>query len=185
MSFPAYETKRLIIDQIKPEDDQALFELFSDKNVVKYYDLDAFTKLQQAQDLIHLFSKRFADSLGIRWAIRLKNNNLFIGTCGFNSWSDTSRSATIGYDLKPEHWGNGFMTEALSRIIKAGYNDELVCKSIHRIQADTIPGNIASEIVLKKLGFKEEGIRRDSGYWKNNFYDLKCFGLLKNEFNAL
>ncbi|TMP77223.1 N-acetyltransferase, partial [Pseudoalteromonas phenolica] len=31
-------------------------------------------------------------------------------------------------------------------------------------------------------GFREEGIRRASGYWKGDFHDLKCFGLIKPEF---
>ena len=46
-------------------------------------------------------------------------------------------------------------------------------------------GNTASESVLKKLGFKEEGIRRSSGFWKNEFHDLKCFGLIKPEFKEI
>ncbi|WP_042153559.1 hypothetical protein, partial [Pseudoalteromonas sp. '520P1 No. 412'] len=46
-------------------------------------------------------------------------------------------------------------------------------------------GNAASESVLKKLGFKEEGIRRSSGFWKKEFHDLKCFGLIKPEFKEI
>lgn len=45
-----------------------------------------------------------------------------------------------------------------------------------------MPGNQASEALLRKLGFKEEGLRRDSGFWKGCFHDLKCFGLLNTEF---
>jgi ribosomal-protein-alanine N-acetyltransferase len=50
------------------------------------------------------------------------------------------------------------------------------------VQADTIPGNQASEALLRRLGFQEEGLRRGAGYWKNSFHDLKCFGLLRTEF---
>jgi len=47
---------------------------------------------------------------------------------------------------------------------------------------DTVPGNKASEALLLNVGFKEEGLRRESGYWKNQFHDLKCFGLIKSEY---
>ena len=77
--------------------------------------------------------------------------------------------------------GKGYVTDAVNCIVKVAFEDKLPC-SIHRVQADTVLGNAASEAVLLKVGFKEEGIRRQSGYWKNQFHDLKCFGLLKTEY---
>ena len=95
------------------------------------------------------------------------------------------RSTTIGYDLNRKYWGQGIITEALIPIIQSAFAGMLPCGDINRIQADTVPGNIASEKVLKKLGFKEEGLRRQSGFWKNAFHDLRCFGLLKDEFHNI
>jgi len=46
----------------------------------------------------------------------------------------------------------------------------LPCGPLHRIQADTVPGNYRSEELLRKLGFKEEGLRRDAGYWKGRYH---------------
>ena len=66
----------------------------------------------------------------------------------------------------------------MSEILKVDFTGLLPCGQLNRIQADTIPGNTASESLLFKLGFKEEGLRRESGYWKNTFHDLKCFALL-------
>lgn len=93
-------------------------------------------------------------------------------------------NAVIGYDLSPESWGNGYATEAVRAMIQAGFTGKLPCGPLHRIQADTVPGNHASEALLHRLGFKEEGLRRESGYWKNAFHDLKCFGLLQSEFKT-
>ena len=66
------ETKRLRLDQLSKEDSNSLFELFSDDSVVEYYDLNAFTELSQASNLIEFFNSRFNENSGIRWAIRLK-----------------------------------------------------------------------------------------------------------------
>ena len=94
------------------------------------------------------------------------------------------QNAVIGYDLLPTVWGNGYAAEAVSAIIATAFNGELAAGPLHRIQADTVPGNQASEALLRKLGFKEEGLRRDSGFWKGRFHDLTCFGLLSTEFHC-
>jgi len=182
LSFPIFETNRLKLDKLIKEDSNSLFELFSNNSVVEYYNLEAFTERSQAGNLIEFFDSRFEENSGIRWAIRLKETNQLIGTCGFNTWSPKMKSAALGYDLLPKYWGTGFTTEAVHRIVKAAFLGELSCGKLNRIQGDTVPGNIASESLLLKVGFKEEGIRRQSGYWKNQFHDLKCFGLIKSEY---
>ena len=93
------------------------------------------------------------------------------------------RNASIGYDLKPKFWNRGISTEAISEIIHAAFSGLLPCGPLHRIQADTIPGNVASEKVLLKVGFKEEGTRRECAYLKGGFRDMKCYGLLRHEFS--
>lgn len=183
MEFPNIDSDRLHLSELKITDGMDIFNLFSNHSVIAYYDLDAFTSPEQARDLINLFQNRFKESAGIRWAIRIKNSDSLIGTCGFNSWSSKMRSAVIGYDLLPEFWGNGYASEAVCAIIKAAFDGLLPCGALNRIQADTVPGNHASEALLRRLGFKEEGLRRQSGYWKNKYHDLKCFGLLRSEFN--
>lgn len=181
MTFPTLETARLLLTEIQPDDEANLFKLFSNPAVVQFYDLDAFAELNQAANLITLFKSRFDEQLGIRWAIRLKGSGEFIGTCGFNSWSSKMHNAVIGYDLLPAVWKQGYSSEAVSAIIQAAFSGSLPCGELHRIQADTVPGNTASEALLVKLGFKEEGLRRECGYWKNQYHDLKCFGLLRSD----
>jgi len=183
--FPVLETNRLRLDKLAKDDSNSLFELFSDISVVEYYDLEAFTELSQARNLIEFFNTRFKDNTGIRWAIRLKETNQLIGTCGFNTWSPKMKNAVIGYDLLPKFWGKGYTTEAVHGIIKSAFLGELSCGELNRIQGDTVPGNLASESLLLKVGFKEEGIRRQSGYWKSQFHDLKCFGLIKSDYSEI
>lgn len=182
MAFPELTSARLKLTSITSTDVESVFELFSRPEVVMYYDLDAFTERGQAEKLVHLFTSRYESSSGIRWAIRLKESSKLIGTCGFNSWNDKMQHATIGYDLMPEYWNNGIATEAIFAMARAAFAGLLPCGPLHRIQADTIPGNIASEKVLMKLGFKHEGTRRECAYLRGKYHDMKCFGLLKPEF---
>jgi RimJ/RimL family protein N-acetyltransferase len=73
MNFPEISTDRLRLNEIGEDDAKALFQHFSNKEVVEFYDLEVFEQLEQAQKLIALFKQRFDDALGIRWAIRISN----------------------------------------------------------------------------------------------------------------
>ena len=182
MHFPNLETSRLILTQLSTDDSQALLAIFSDEDVIKFYDIEVYSSEEQSLKLIEFFKTRFTEAVGIRWAIRLKDTGKLIGTCGFNSWNQKMKNAGIGYELSSLYWGYGYATEALHKIIDCAFSNQLPLGELHRIQGDTMLGNCASESVLRKLGFKEEGVRRASGYWKNEFHDLKCYGLLKPEF---
>ncbi|WMO12624.1 GNAT family N-acetyltransferase [Pseudoalteromonas piscicida] len=182
MKFPELETSRLILNKLSRDDSLALLAIFSDESVVKFYDIEAYKTEAQSLALIDFFNSRFAENMGIRWAIRLKDSGKLIGTCGFNSWNPKMKNAGLGYELSSFYWGLGYASEAISKIIELAFSVDTPFHELYRIQGDTMIGNIASESILKKLGFKEEGIRRASGFWKGEFHDLKCFGLIKPEF---
>lgn len=185
VTFPKIETQRLILNSLEPQDAAEIYTLFSDARVIEFYDFDVFTDTFQADNFIRKMEKRFQSGAGIRWGIKLVGSEKLVGTCGFNSWDSKMKSAVLGYDLLPEHWEKGIGTEAVRAIIDLALNGALACGDLNRIQADTIPGNVGSELVLKKIGFKEEGLRRECGFWKNKFHDLKCFGLIKRDYKIL
>ncbi len=185
MEFPEYESTRLVLRELTEEDADSILSLFSDNSVIAYYDMEAITKSSQALKIIALMKDRFNTKSGIRWGITLKETGKLVGTCGFNSWNEKMKSAVVGYDLLPNYWGQGIITEAVNQIVKQAFLGNLPCGELNRIQADTVPGNIGSEKVLVKVGFEEEGLRRQSGYWKNQFHDLKCFGLLRSEYKEI
>jgi RimJ/RimL family protein N-acetyltransferase len=56
------------------------------------------------------------------------------------------KSATLGYDLRPKYWGNGFITEVVHRIVKAALLGELPCCA-GRLR----PNNTGIRIVCLKL----------------------------------
>jgi ribosomal-protein-alanine N-acetyltransferase len=175
--FPQLETDRLLLRQVTPADTEAIFRIFSDDEVTRYYDLISFSSPEQAQRLIARLNERFEQGEGIRWGIFQKATGQLIGTCGYNGWVRTSYRASIGYDLARSAWGQGFMTEALQAVLRYGF-DTL---EINRVEALVLPGNVQSMRVLEKLGFQAEGNRRGYGYWKNQFWDLYCFSLLRSD----
>ena len=153
-NFPVIETKRLILRELTIDDANDVFDYFSKEEVVKYYDLEKFTKINQVKKLIEQFN---STDDRIRWGLFSKKAKKIIGSCGFHHCCLTALhrcnyKAEIGYELAPEYWQQGFMTEAIKEIIKYGFTE----LKLNRIEALIIPENIASRKLIAKAGLKEE-----------------------------
>ncbi|MCJ8282257.1 MAG: GNAT family N-acetyltransferase [Rivularia sp. ALOHA_DT_140] len=175
--FPELETQNLILRQVNQSDIKSIFNHFSDKEVLRYHDLEAFNNIEQAKNIIVSFYEKFQNNQMIRWGIARKEDNIIIGTCGYHNWLQKSFIAEIGYELSKAYWRQGIMTEALTAMIKFGFEK----MDLNRIEATVMLDNIASMTLLEKLGFTQEGILREYGFWKGEFHDLKMFSLLKKE----
>ena len=65
----------------------------------------------------------------------------------------------IGYGIKKEYEGQGYMTEAVAAMV--GWAGEQI--GVNYIEAETEPDNKASQRVLEKNGFHLNGIMGDEG----------------------
>jgi ribosomal-protein-alanine N-acetyltransferase len=177
--FPQLETERLILRRIQPDDAAAVYRIFSDPEVLHYYDISAYTSIDQAHKLIKRLDTRLEQRTGIRWGITLRGEDVVIGTFGFG-WTQHNHQGEIGYDLARDYWQQGIMSEALTAAIRFGFE---VAK-LNRIQAHVIPGNIASEKLLLKHGFTREGLLREYGFFRGAYHDLTSFALLKKDYRS-
>lgn len=59
----------------------------------------------------------------------------------------------VGYSIAGSRAGQGYMTEALQRVVRYGFTD----LRLHRLQASIIPRNTASLRVADKCRFRHEG----------------------------
>ena len=89
-----------------------------------------------------------------------------------------SQSASLGYWIGEKYARNGYMKEALKLLIPSLFVD----LRLNRIEAATLEENIASKSLLKKIGFKKEGVLRKylkiNGTWRDHI----LYGLLENDF---
>ncbi|NUU79773.1 GNAT family N-acetyltransferase [Paenibacillus xylanilyticus] len=178
--FPVLETERLILRQITSEDSKDIFHYFSMDEVTKFYDVESFTSIEQAEELIQRWNERFEKEQAIRWGITLKSENRVIGTCGFHGRMKNHYKAAIGYELAWEYWQQGYITEVTQKIIEFGFNHF----ELNRIEAFVEPENVGSRKVLEKIGFREEGILKEHYYWKNRFVDTAIYALIKKDYKV-
>jgi ribosomal-protein-alanine N-acetyltransferase len=175
--FPVLETARLRLREMTAADTAAVFRIFSDEEVTRYYDFDTFTSEQQAAELIARQRNRFDEGDAVRWGITQRQSDEVIGTVGLVLNSENGLGG-LGYDLARPYWRHGLMSEALAVVIRFSFRTV----KVNRLQALVMPGNVASAGLLEKLGFHDEGTLREYMYFKGRYQDLRCFSLLRREF---
>jgi ribosomal-protein-alanine N-acetyltransferase len=178
-SFPVLTTARLCLRQLRHDDAAEMMAIFSSPEVLRFLDLEPVDTREKAIGMIDWLDGNYQKHEGIDWGIALLGDDRLIGMCGCYQWDRESRHIDIGYHLLPSHWGKGYATEASRAMIDWAFQN----LDLHRIQADCTDGNIASERVLLKCGFRVEGLWRESCWEHGRFVDIKQFGLLRREFD--
>lgn len=98
------------------------------------------------------------------WAILLKENRIIAGSCGFCHISYERDRGTleylgeVNYYVAPQYRGQGLATEALSAVLKFGFDDI----KLTRIQARCFAENLSSERVMLKAGLRFERMIADA-----------------------
>lgn len=74
----------------------------------------------------------------------------------------SAQKGTLGYWIGKPYTGQGLMTEAVGLVCDFAFNT----LRLHRVEASCMPANLASQAVLRKAGFIQEGFAK--GYLQIN-----------------
>lgn len=173
-SFPVLETKRLILREIRSDDVNEIFEIRANEDVMRYFGKDTLKNMKEAEDLINLTSEDFKNREGIRWGITFKNSEKIIGSGGIWRILKPHLRGEIGYELSPQYWKKGIMTEAITEMIRFSFDK----MNLHTIEANIDPANFASAKLLEKSGFIKEGHIRESYYRNGAFTDTAVYSII-------
>jgi ribosomal-protein-alanine N-acetyltransferase len=177
--FPRLETQRLILRELSMDDATALLSIYADTEHMQWYGIDPLRDLAAAEERIRaLQGLRRQPNPACPWAIELKAESRFIGTCGLFAWNRNWRKCSVGYELAREVQGYGYMSEALRAAIRWG----LMTMEVNRIEAQVHPSNHRSLTLLRRLHFVEEGRLREAAYWGGQYHDMLQFSLLRQGF---
>lgn len=179
--FPERVTERLKLRELTEKDLPTLLSIFSNTRTMKYYGSEVVGSLEEVEGMLMSFRKGFENQQAIRFGIECHETGNLIGTCGFHNWAKRVNRIEIGYELKQEEEGKGYMTEALTAIISFAFSE----LQIHRIGALIHPENTPSRKLVTKLGFQEEGLLRDYTYASGDYTDLIMHSLLKKDWSSL
>lgn len=116
-----------------------------------------------------------------RWAIVLKENNKVIGSIKTSPDENRGRyyARYVSYVLSADYWGKGYMTEALSRIIKYVFEE----MKIDLLSSFHYPHNTRSKHVLERCGFQyETTIKKGQKIYNGQVFDTVCYSILASEY---
>lgn len=177
VELPTLDTERLTLRALEDRDVDAIFAIFSDQDVMRYWSSTALVDRHQARQMLEQIREGFRTRTLLKWGIALRETDLVIGTCTLTSLDFDNRRAEIGYALGSAHWRRGYMSEALDRFVAYAFND----LNLHRLEADVDPNNAASIRSLERLGFQREGYLRERWHVGGGIQDAIFYGLLKRE----
>ena len=172
---PILTTERLTLRPLATGDEAALFAIFSDPAVVRYWSRSAWTDIAQADEMIAAALRDYAEGSGLRYGIVATATGELVGVASLFAFNRDNRRCELGYVLGSRHWGRGYVSEALVPVLEHAF----AALDMNRIEADIDPQNLASGRVLEKLGFRQEGFMPERWFVHGEFADTAFYGLLK------
>lgn len=177
--LPTLESPRLRLRPYRQDDARAVYALYSDPVVTRYWSFPAWTRREQASD--YLAARMALETPAVyAWAMAEREGDRLIGTTTLFSLSGPHRRAEIGYSLLPARQGQGLATEALRTVLEHAFGP----LGLERIEADVDPRNEPSWRLLEKLGFRREGLLRNRWRVDGEVCDSFAYGLLREEYAA-
>lgn len=164
------ECERIILRKFRKEDAGDVFEYGGDEECTKYLVWNGCKSKEEALgNIVNYYWSRN----GI-YAIELKENNKCIGCIDLRVDADNDK-ANFGYVLNRQYWGRGYMTEALSALLRLCFGKLY----LNRVEATHFIGNEGSGMVMKKCGMKLEGVKIQEIKVKGIFRDQAHYGITK------
>jgi ribosomal-protein-serine acetyltransferase len=109
-----------------------------------------------------------------RFAIRERGGKRLLGVVGLEAFAHLHQSVELGYWLKSDATGKGYMTEACRAVLTWAFGP----LNAHRVRVAAATDNHASLSVIRRLGFHFEGIARQAERCHGRWLDHAVFALL-------
>lgn len=154
--FPTLVTERLVLRQLKEEDAALLYELRTQPENNVYLDLPYPSTIDDSIAHVCRINQGIVENKHIYWLIELKDGTS-VGTICLWHFDEKRNSAELGYELKLTAQRKGYMTEALSMVMR--FARETLSLTI--LEAYTHIENNPSVRLLKKQDFILEGTQAE------------------------
>lgn len=177
MTIPQFEflTPRLRLRKFRPEDLSYLQRYVLRERFWRFLPLEPQTSESVKLFLDQRLEDKWGDD-GYCCAIELTEAKHLIGTVRVTRADINHRSGDIGYALNHEFSGNGYMTEAVDRILQVGFQD----LGLHRIWAVADVENKASWRLMERVGMQREGLLRQDKLVRGSWRDSYLYSVLDN-----
>ena len=147
------ETSRLMLRELTVADsEEAYVNWTSSAAVAKYLTWAPHTSVDITREWLSFQEK----SASLDWGIILKETNQLIGNISVIEDKPKIKTKTLGYVLGEGFWNQGYMSEALEKVIEFLF----MTTDVNRIEAEHDTNNPGSGRVMEKSGMHFEGVLR-------------------------
>lgn len=179
-SLPTIAGRRVALRWLTHADVDALFAVFSNPDVMRYWSSPPMTDVDEAAHLVDDIHALFLGGGLYQWGVELVGEKRIVGTCTLFQIDRRNLRGEIGYALGRAYWGQGLMTDALTALFDHAFG----AMHLQRLEADVDPDNAASLRILERFGFVREGVLRERWRVGGGVQDSIILGLLKRDWEA-
>nr|WP_042180932.1 GNAT family N-acetyltransferase [Kibdelosporangium sp. MJ126-NF4]CEL14686.1 Putative acetyltransferase [Kibdelosporangium sp. MJ126-NF4]CTQ96684.1 Putative acetyltransferase [Kibdelosporangium sp. MJ126-NF4] len=177
------ETERLWLRTFTPADLDELYDVRSRPQVHTYLYGEALSRDEvkaKLDERIAKMSRLTQPGDSILLAVVRRDTGAMIGDVNLEWLPGSHQQAEIGYVLHPDHYGQGFATEAARPLLRIAFEELKVRRVIGRLDAR----NAASGRVLEKLGMRKEAHFVENEYVKGEWVSEAVYAILAREWAA-
>ncbi|MDP1736123.1 MAG: GNAT family N-acetyltransferase [Caulobacter sp.] len=167
------ETDRLTLTPVTEADAPLIHPIMADPEVMAHMDSAAIDDPDVVNAFISGQLIEMANEQAFYWSVRLNEGAVYLGSVDLSDIDWRHHRAEVGFILGKDSWGKGYGYEAMQAVL--GHAATLGFK---RLWARTHVGNNASESLLRKLGFEEEGYLRGHVDRDGERRDCRLWGTL-------
>jgi [ribosomal protein S5]-alanine N-acetyltransferase len=174
------QTERLILRELTLDDAPALNAVDANPDMARWLGFTA--SLDDSRGYVESVMRDARESPRQYYTLAIvrKADNGLIGRCGFDRGGPNLVEGSLGYSLHHDHWGQGYMTEAIRALIGFGFAEV----KLHRILAEADPRNVGSWRVMEKVGMRREGHLRENFLLDGAWCDSYLYAVLDREWEA-
>lgn len=131
--------------------------------------------IEKTREFLKSKLERFANGNG--FTAGFFENGALIGVIALEYVDRANRVTEIGYWLSAETEGKGLIIRSCPVLIDYAFSQ----LKLQRIQIRCASENVRSRVIPEKLGFRQEGVLRQTEKLHNRFVDLVVYGILADE----
>ncbi|KZT19510.1 acyl-CoA N-acyltransferase [Neolentinus lepideus HHB14362 ss-1] len=171
-----FETDRLILRGFRESDVEVLLKLFNDPATQRYLWPDYLSP--RGEKFVKDVLKPGMEKATLYVIITSKDKDgEAMGYAALTVNTPKNRDGHLEIGLLPEWQGKGYGTEALRFVVDHGFREF----QLHRASLGVLEGNVAARAMYTKLGFREEGRKRQKNWVNGHWEDAIMMGMIDHE----
>jgi len=177
MSVKFIDGQSIYLRPLEKEDLKGNYSLWL--NDPKINELNSHCRFVKTQNELNNYIESVSSSKSeLVLAVVYKQNDLHVGNISLQSINWLNRDAEIAFILgEVDYWGKGIMYEAGKLLLSHAFKK----LNLHRIHCGTSINNLGMIRLAKKLGMKQEGIRREALFNNGKYFDIVEFGIINKK----